>query len=196
MRYKNIIIKSKYGEMGRKLIVLMMLIGVIYFNSCKSSNGDKEVKTKVVENKILQQKDGTISLKVDKADCYQDKENPATNTAEWNVVVSKSGRFNIWLSSSTKDTTDLKYNNSVMLSILDNRIEAHPSIDKIIHNSSEVNYPYFRADSFIGSMYIQDTGLFNVQIISEKIVPRGVQKSDSRNDDNSKLLSVFLTPAQ
>ena len=182
--------------MGRKLIVLMMLIGVIYFNSCKNFNGDKEAKPQVVQNKILQQKDGTISLKVDKADCYQDKENPATNTAEWNVVVSKSGRFNIWLSSSTKDTTDLKYNNSVMLSILDNRIEAHPSIDKIIHNSSEVNYPYFRADSFIGSMYIQDTGLFNVQIISEKIIPRDVQKTDSRNDDNSKLLSVFLTPAQ
>ena len=182
--------------MGRKLIVLIILIGVILFNSCKNSNDQKEIKVQVVQHKILQQEDGTISLKVDKADCYQDKENPATNTTEWNVVVSKSGRFNIWLSSSTKDTTDLKYNNSVMLSILDNRIEAHPSIDKVIHNSSEVNYPFFRADSFIGSMYIQDTGLFNVQIISEKIIPGDPKKSDSKNDDTSKLLSVFLTPAQ
>src|ERR1035437_9744567 len=182
--------------MDRKLIVLIILSGVIYFNSCKNINDHKEVKTKVVQHKILQQEDGTISLKVDKADCYQDKENPSTNTAEWNVVVSKSGRFNVWLSSSTEDTTDLKYNNSVMLSTLDNRIEAHPSIDKVIHNSSEVNYPFFRADSFIGSMYIQDTGLFNVQIISEKIIPGDPKKSDSKNDDTSKLLSVFLTPAQ
>jgi hypothetical protein len=182
--------------MGRKLFVLLTLIGIIYFNSCKNSGEQKEAKKQIVQNKIIQQKDGTISLKVDKADCYQDKDNPATNTAEWNVVVSKSGRFNVWLNSSTKDTTDLKYNNSVLLSILDNRIEAHPSINKIIHNSTEVSYPYFRADSFIGEMYIQDTGMFNVQIISEKIIPKDPKKSDLKNDDTSKLLSVFLTPAQ
>lgn len=176
--------------MGRKLIGLTILISLVFIYSCHSTNrhnGD----SKVVDNKILQQKDGTISLKVDKAECYQDKVNPASNTAEWNVVVSKSGRFNVWLSSATKDTTDLKYNNSVMLSILDNRLEAHPGCDKIIHNSSEVSYPYFRADSYIGSLFIQDTGMFNVQIISEKIVPR---KSDSRDTENSKLISVFLTP--
>jgi hypothetical protein len=182
--------------MGRKLVVLMILTGMIYFDSCKNSNEHKEVKGQVVQNKIIQQEDGTISLKVDKADCYQDKDNPATNTAEWNVVVSKSGRYNVWLTSSTRDTTDLKYHNSVMLSILDNRIEARPSINKIIHNSTEVSYPYFRADSFIGEMYIQDTGLFNVQIISEKIIPKDPKKSDAKNDDTSKLLSVFLTPAQ
>jgi hypothetical protein len=147
----------------------------------------------IVQNKILQQKDGTISLKVDKADCYQDMVNPSSNTAEWNVVVSKSGRFNVWLSSATKDTTDLKYNNSVMLSILDNRIEAYPACDKIVHNSNDVNYPYFRADSFIGSLYIQDTGLYNIQIISEKIV-KDFKKGVSSGSENSKLLSVFLTP--
>ena len=97
--------------------------------------------------------------------------NPSSNTAEWNVVVSKSGRFNVWLSSATKDTTDLKYKNSVMLSILDNRFEALPECDKIIQNSIDVSYPYFRADSFMGSLYIQDTGVYNVQVISEKIVP-------------------------
>jgi len=149
---------------------------------------------KLVQNKILQQEDGTISLKVDKADCYQDMVNPSSNTAEWNVVVSKSGRFNVWLSSATKDTTDLKYDNSVMLSILDNRIEARPACDKIIHNSIDVTYPYFRADSFIGSLYIQDTGLYNIQIISEKIVPKEIMKGELSGSANSKLLSVFLTP--
>ena len=171
------------------------MIAIFSFVSCKNTGSNKD-KNQVVQNKILQQKDGTISLKVDKADCYQDKNNPASNTAEWNVVVSKSGRYNVWLTSSTKDTTTLNYSNNVMLSILDNRLEARPSVDKIIRNSSEVNYPYFRADSFIGSMYIQDTGIYNVQIISEKIIPRDPQKSDAKNDDTSKLLSVILTPAQ
>ena len=180
--------------MCRKLFGLLILTGIALFYSCRNTGEQKETKNKVVQNKILQQSDGTISLKVDKADCYQDMVNPSSNTAEWNVVVSKSGRFNVWLSSSTKDTTDLKYNNSIMLSILDNRIEARPACDKIVHNSSDVTYPYFRADSFLGSLYIQDTGLYNIQIISEKIVPKDIKKGESSGSDNSKLLSVFLTP--
>lgn len=163
------------------------------FYSCRNSGDGKEIKTKVVQNKILQQSDGTISLKVDRADCYHDMVNPSSNTAEWNVLVSKSGRFNVWLSSATKDTTDLKYDNSVKLNILENRFEVRPGCDKIIRNSSEVAYPYFRADSFVGSLYIQDTGLFNVQIISEKIVPGDIKKGESVTE-NSKLLSVFFTP--
>jgi len=164
------------------------------FYSCNNIGEEKEAKNKIFQNRILQQEDGTISLKVDNADCYEDMINPSTNTAEWNVVVSRSGRFNVWLSSATKDTTDLKYRSSVMFSILDNRLEALPSCDKIIYNSSDVAYPYFRADSFIGSLYIQDTGLFNIQIISEKIVPGDVKKEGSSVSLNSKLLSVFLTP--
>jgi hypothetical protein len=81
-----------------------------------------------------------------------------------------------------------------MLSILDNRIEARPACDKIIHNSSDVTYPYFRADSFLGSLYIQDTGMYNIQIISEKIIPKDIKKAELSGSDNSKLLSVFLTP--
>jgi hypothetical protein len=177
--------------MRRKIFGLIIILGIILLNSCKNANEQKTLNNKIVQNKILQQKDGTISLKVEKADCYEDVVNPSTNTAEWNVVVSKSGRFNVWMSSATKDTTDLKYSNSVRLSFLDNRLEALPACDKIVRNSNEVSYPYFRADSFIGSLYIQDTGLYNIQIISEKIIPK---KTDSEDTDVSKLLSVFLTP--
>ena len=70
-----------------------------------------------------------------------------------------------------------------MLSILDNRIEALPACDKIVHNSSDVSYPYFRADSFMGSLYIQDTGLYNVQIISEKIIPENLISNRSNMDE-------------
>jgi hypothetical protein len=180
--------------MDRKICWILLLTGIVSFYSCKNTGDLKEQKMKVVLNKTLQQSDGTISLKVDKADCYRDIVNPSSNTAEWNVVVSKSGRFNVWLSSATKDTTDLKYNNSVKLNFLDNRLEVRPGCDKIIRNSSDVTYPYFRADSFVGSLYIQDTGLFNVQIISEKIVAGDIKKGESTATENSKLLSVFFTP--
>jgi hypothetical protein len=180
--------------MRRGILVLMVIIGITIFYSCNNavkSTVDNNIKS---ENKILQQEDGTISLKVDKAECYHDMVNPSSNTAEWNVFVSKSGRFDVWLSSATKDTTNLQYQNTVMLSILDNHLEAHPACDKIIQNSSDVTYPYFRADSFIGSLYIQDTGLYNIQVVSEKIVPKDYKNGESSVTEDSKLLSVFLTP--
>jgi hypothetical protein len=180
--------------MKRKLFVGMMMIGVVFFYSCNNNGEQKKEMSQVDQNTILQQKDGTISLKVDKAECYHDLVNPSSNTAEWNFVVSKSGRFNVWLSSATKDTTELQYKNKVMLSLLDNRLEAKPGCDKIVHNSSDVSYPYFRADSFIGSLYIQDTGLYYIQVISEKILPEDAKKDESSTLEETKLLSVFLTP--
>lgn len=173
---------------------MILITVIVLFQSCSNTGGQKNIIGKTVQNKILQQQDGTISLKVDKADCYQDIVNPSSNTAEWNVLVKKSGRFNVWLTSATKDTTDLKYTNSVKLSILDNRLEARPGCDKIIHNSGDISYPYFRADSFLGSLYIQDTGLFNIQIISEKIVSKAIRNQAEIDTENSKLISVFLTP--
>jgi hypothetical protein len=180
--------------MVRKLFVLLVMGGVSLLYSCNNTGVQKEKDSKLYQNTIKQQDDGTISLKVEKADCYHDLVNPSSNTAEWSVEVSKSGRFDVWLSSATRDTTNLSYKNSVMLSILDNRLEARPACDKIIHNSTDVSYPYFRADSFMGSLYIQDTGIYNIQIISEKILPDDYYKDASQTSDESKLLSVFLTP--
>ncbi len=172
-----------------------MVIVVVSVYSCNNSAKPDKNVAKNVENKVLQQSDGSIKLKVDKAECYSDSENPASNTAEWNVLVSKSGRFDVWLSSATKDTTDLKYKNNVSLSILDNRLEARPACDNVFRNSTDVTYPYFRTDSFIGSIFIQDTGLYNIQLISEKILPKNLGTAESSSDDNSKLLSVSLNPA-
>jgi hypothetical protein len=94
------------------------------------------------------------------------------------------------LSSATKDTTSLKYINAVLLSIRDKRLEAIPECDKVVLNSEDVSYPFFRADSFLGSLYIQDTGLINIQVISEKILPPGT----SANVADTRLLSLSLTP--
>jgi hypothetical protein len=179
----------------RKIFITgMLMTGVMLFYSCSNSVKTTSENKLNAENSILQQEDGTISLKLDKAECYQDKVNPSSNTAEWSVFVSKSGRYNVWLSSATRDTTDLKYMNSVKLSILDNRLEARPACDKIFQSSADVTYPYFRADSFMGSLYIQDTGVFYIQVISEKIIPQDNRNSENSVSDNSKLLSVFLTP--
>jgi hypothetical protein len=180
--------------MRRRLIVWMIFITLIVGWSCSNSPEQPKENKARAEKRIRQQADGTISLKLDNAECYSDKKNPASNTAEWDVVVSKSGRYNVWLSSATTDTTNLHYNNSVMLNILDHRIEGYPECDKVVHNSSEVKYPYFRADSFMGSLYLQDTGLYNIQVISEKILPKDYTADGTSSIEFSKLISVILTP--
>jgi len=149
----------------------------------------------VAENQILQQKDGTISLRIDKAACYQDVLNPSTNTAEWSIQVLKAGRYDVWLSSATRDTTDLKYKNSVLVSIRDKRLETKPIINKVIQNSSDVPRPYYQADSFMGSLYIQDTGVYNVQVISDRVLPKESKNSSSAGDV-AKIVSVSLKPAR
>jgi hypothetical protein len=182
--------------MKRDYFIWMMLAGVSLIVSCNNAVRS-DVNSKIVaENKILQQKDGTISLKIDKAECYHDMVNPSTNTAEWNVVFYKSGRYDVWLSSATKDTTDLRYKNSVLLSISDNRIETLPIINRVVHNSSDVSRPYYQADSFMGSLYIQDTGVCSIQIISDKIIPKDYMKTGSASEEQTKILSVLLSPAK
>ena len=182
--------------MRKSTFVWATIISMSLLFSCNSSTVNRESANRHnSSNEILQKEDGTISLNLEKADCYSDMINPSSNTAEWSVVVSKAGRYNVWLSSATKDTTDLKYKNNVLVSVQDKRIEGHPNCDKIFLDSKDVSYPYYRCDSFIGSMYIQDTGVFNVQVISEKILPKDYSDAEMATSASiSRLLSVSFTP--
>jgi hypothetical protein len=182
--------------MKNDLFVWMVLIGVTLIVSCNNAVRSEENRNVVAEDKILQQKDGTISMKIDKAECYHDMVNPSSNTAEWNVVVYKSGRYDVWLSSATVDTTDLKYKDSVLLSIRDNRFETLPIVNRVVQNSSDVSRPFYQTDSFMGSLYIQDTGVYSVQVISDRILPKDFKSGGSSRDYLTKILSVSLTPAK
>ena len=173
-------------------LALATLIGVTFLFSCNNAQGPVGGNEQHSMKKVVQQPDGSIALHVKKADSYRNKKNPSTNTAEWNVVISKSGRFDVWLSSVTTDTTDLGYDNKVLLNINNNILNIHPAVNKVVKNDPEVAYPYLRADSFMGVMYIQDTGLYLVQVISDKILPEEVQDEIF---EKTKLLSITLTPA-
>ncbi len=179
--------------MRKPVLVLMMITDLFLLSYC--GNTDKKMTTENRKERIKQLADGTLSLKIDHADCYSDVANPSANTAEWSVVVSKSGRYNVWLTSATKDTTSLRYQNNVLITIADNILEARPECDRIIRNSNDVTYPYFRADSYLGTMYIRDTGSFYVQVVSEKIFPKDYRPEEPSEEDISKLISVSFTPA-
>lgn len=158
------------------------------------SCGNKTESRHVSENAVLQDSDGTFALNMSDAACYSDVVNPASNTAEWTVVVSKPGTYKVWLSSATKDTTNLSYINSVKISLLDKLIEVDPEIDRVVLNSGDVSYPYFRADSYAGSFYFSEPGEYSIQVISEKVLPQEAMNSNSSSPDDTKLMSVILTP--
>jgi hypothetical protein len=180
--------------MKSKIFVWLFIAGGVFIISCSNSD-NSDSRRMIAENRIMQQKDGVISMKVDKAACYQDMLNPSINTAEWNIMVTKTGRYDVWLSSATRDTTDLKYKNSVLLNIRDKRLEMKPVVNKVVQNSSEVRRPFYQADSFMGSLYIQDTGLYNVQVISDRILPADTKDNSTTADNLAKIVSVSLKPA-
>lgn len=195
--YNKRFIKMSDSKMRKSILIMLLASGIGLVYSCGDSAVKSEANDSVSGKVIHQKEDGSLSLSIDKADYYSDVVNRKCNTAEWSVVLSKSGRYDVWLSSATKDTNDLKYQNSVMVSLRDEdlKIEGRPACDKIIHNSSDVSYPYFRADSYMGTVYIQDTGKFNIQVISEQILPKDYKSDKSSGADISKLLSVSFKPS-
>ena len=177
-----------------KKVIKLCAMGLIIVIVGSCGNQKNSTKLADAENKIFQQEDGSISLQLEKAACYSDEANPSSNTAEWNIVVTKPGRYRVWLASATKDTTDLSYANSVRISFLDNRIEGNPEIDKVVRNSSEVDYPFFRTDSDMGTFFIPEPGEYTIQIISEKVISKESRAVDISLSDNTRLMSLFLDP--
>jgi hypothetical protein len=183
---KLLIIKKAY--MRRKIFTLFVMVVVLL--SC----GRKSDTARVSDNAVVQEADGTLALDMESAVCYSDQVNPSSNTAEWNVIVSKPGTYRVWLSSATRDTTQLNYNNSVRISFLDKLLEVDPEIDKVVLNSNDVTYPYFRADSYAGNFYISEPGEYSIQVISEKVLPRESWNNRADGEKDTRLVSVILTP--
>jgi len=178
----------------RRIVWIFISSMVIVFSlSCGRQGSTKN--TQEAENRIIQQEDGTVSLKLEKAACYSDAVNPSNNTADWNIVISKPGRFKVWLSSATKDSSALRYSNSVKVNILDDHLEVNPAVDKIVQNSGDVPNSYFRADSYVGSFYVPEAGEYNIQVISEKVMATNSGFQDNTKVDDTMLMSVILTPA-
>ena len=175
--------------MSRKVFTIISLVVLLVWSCGKKSDSGS-----ISGNAILQEADGTLALNMEKATCYSDNVNPSSNTAEWNVVVSKPGTFKVWLSSATKDTTDLSYVNSVKISLMDKLLDVNPECDKVVLNSDNVSLPYFRADSYMGSLYISEPGVYSIQVISEKVLSKAAMNNSNSGLDDTKLMSVILTP--
>ena len=174
---------------------MIFLTGMLIVMTWSCGTEGWKKNQRMSENSIVQADDGTISLKMEDAAFYRNVENPATNTAEWTVFVSKPGRYGVWLSSATKDTIDLSYSGNVKVTMLDTELEVVPSADRIIRNSSEVSHPYYRADSYVGSFFVSEAGEFSIQVMSEKVLPMEARNQGDRHAEDTRLMSLKLTPS-
>jgi hypothetical protein len=176
----------------RQSIAITTIVSFILICASCADSGNRKARPST--DKITQEADGTISLNLDKASFYNCETDPSNNTAEWNFVVSRPGRYGVWLSTATTDTMNLRYASSVKINLQDERIEAKPIGDKIVLNASNVKYPYYRADSYMGTFYIEQPGEYSIQVINEKVIPAEKRENAAKSECSTKMMSVILTP--
>lgn len=186
---------NRSGGYKMKNISLTTMTALLAITVSSCGNHRSPEVTDESGNRIIQQEDGKVSLKLSEAAVYKDPADPAGNTAEWEVVITKPGRYKVWLTSATKDTMDLKYSHTVKISLMDDQLEAKPVCDNILENAGIVHDSYFIAESYMGSFFIQDSGEYKVQVISEKVNPKIIGKQNASLIDDTMMISVNLAPA-
>jgi hypothetical protein len=174
-----------------KIRIVFVSITILLFSGCV---GGENKESKINEGDIIQKLDESIFLSLKDAYLLYDDNNPDINTAEWGFTVNSTGRYEVWLSSLTKDTMNLSYNEPVIVHFENTRLESQPVGNQIVLNDDHVSKPYFRADSKLGSILIEDTGHYNLQIVSEKVLP------NTENTDltgvNTILDQIILRPQE
>ena len=170
------------------VIVLILVLA----SSCGNRNNDtfSEQSTSY----ITQQEDGTIILDLEKAYLLEDSLHPDMNTVEWSFRIKSKGRYELWLCSYTKDTMDLKYEEPVFINFQDKRIKAESIIgNEIVLDTPGLGNMYFRADSKLGSVYIENPGDYDIQLVGSKVRPFETT-SLSNSSRHTELRSLILKP--
>lgn len=178
---------------------LVRIVGVfaLVFSACLAScghDGTKEsAKNQGVSDRSVTNDEGVI-LRIEDADLIQVDSNPQYNTAEWEFTVRKPGRYDVWLSSLTCDTLNLQFADNVTITAGDTRITKRPVGDEIITDDKSVNGPWYRADSHMGSIFFSTPGEYQVQIISDKVLPHSSDLSKISVDNRTLISSLILKP--
>lgn len=170
---------------------VLVFVSVLLLYGCNNNPVSEE---ELAIGDIMQKQDGNIFLSLKDAYLLYDEDNPHRNTAEWGFTVNNIGRYEVWLSSYTKDTMNLSYKEPVIIHFGDKKLESQPVGNEIVLNDDEVLKPYFRADSRLGSILIEDSGHYNLQIISEKVLPSN--GGSYLNTANTILDQVILKPQE
>jgi len=136
-----------------------------------------------------------FTLLLKDASLLQVDSNPEYNTAEWSFTVKQPGRYDIWLSSLTCDTSNVLFASDVTITAGDTRIEKKPVSDQIITDDASVKSPWVRADSHMGSVFFSEPGEYQVQVISDRVVPSASEEKTAKTNNQTLIKSLILKPS-
>jgi hypothetical protein len=138
--------------------------------------------------------EGGVTLLIKDADLIQVDSNPQHNTAEWQFKVNKPGRYDVWLSSLTCDTSHLLFAENVTITAGDARLEKKPVGDEIVIDDKSVKSPWYRADSHMGSVFFSKPGEYQVQVISDRVMRLPSDPAALTVDKHTLINSLILKP--
>jgi len=177
--------------MVRKL-GMVVLVFAFSLASCSDNTGNGGSKQS--KNSKDSGRGKSVTLLLQDADLMQIDSNPQYNTAEWNFMIEEPGRYDVWLSSLTCDTTHLKFAGKVTITAGNSRLEKRPVGDEIITNDKNVKSPWFRADSHMGSVFFSEPGEYQVQVISDRVVPHSSDPDKVNIKEHTLINSLILKP--
>ncbi len=188
--------KLKKSGLIKKLWMKAVLLGLVIvfpMTACNNTGGEvKESKKSRSENSDVPAEG--VTLLISDAALIQVDSNPEYNTAEWHFKVNKAGRYDVWLSSLTRDTTFLNFGDSVVITAGDTRLTGRPVSDEIVTDDSSVEEPWYRADSHMGSIFFREPGEYQVQVISDRVRKYTSDLSDLSVDKETLINSLILKP--
>ncbi len=173
--------------------VVLGLVMAFPMTACNSNGGEGKEKNKSKTEQTAGEAEGVV-LRISDADLMQVDSNPQYNTAEWHFTVDKAGRYDVWLSSLTCDTTSLQFSDSVTITAGDSRITRRPVTDEVITDDRSIKEPWYRADSHMGSIFFSKPGEYQVQVISDRVIKLTSDLSDMSIDKRTLINSLILKP--
>jgi len=176
-----------------KRVGILGLILIISMTACKDNSGSNKEKMKEAAEANASPSGG-VTLMINDAALIQVDSNPQYNTAEWHFKVDKAGRYDVWLSSLTCDTLHLQFEDNVIITAGDSRLDKRPVGDEIVTSDNSVKAPWYRADSHMGSIFFSKPGEYQVQVISDKVERHASDLSDLSIDKHTFINSLILKP--
>lgn len=174
---------------GITVLAIAVLVG---FASCGNEGKGNVAKDKE-KGDAAANGEGVVLMIAD-ADLIEVDGNPQYNTAEWVFMVEKPGRYDVWLSSLTLDTTQLHYAENVVITAGETKLTKKPVGDQIVTEDKSVKEPWFRADSHMGSIFFSKPGEYPVQVISDRVEAHGNDLSQLSTEKHTLINSVILKP--
>ncbi|MDX9728622.1 MAG: hypothetical protein RBT50_05110 [Bacteroidales bacterium] len=174
---------------GITVLTIAVLVG---FASCGNEGSNNGANNKGKEDAAASE-EGVVLMIAD-ADLIEVDGNPQYNTAEWLFRVDKPGRYDVWLSSLTLDTTQLRFAENVVITAGETKLAKKPVGDQIVTGDKSVKEPWFRADTHMGSIFFSKPGEYPVQVISDRVEAHGTDLSQISLEEHTIINSVILKP--